>query len=178
MEQVISNLYVGGDKDVPEAKKRGYARLAATKDGIDSHRSMLGYTGRSAPKGDEYLYARRGDVMALNLIDVDDPEMIPWEMLEAGIKFVAEMLQAGKKILVHCNAGHSRGPTTAFMAMRAIGELPQPFNRARHIFKTLYEPFSPGHGMETKAREHWLELENKYAITRRTGSTPSATSVR
>jgi hypothetical protein len=163
MEQVISNLYVGGDKDVPEAKKRGYARLAATKDGIDSHRSMLGYTGRSAPKGDEYLYARRGDVMALNLIDVDDPEMIPWEMLEAGIKFVAEMLQAGKKILVHCNAGHSRGPTTAFMAMRAIGELPQPFNRARHIFKTLYEPFSPGHGMEVKAREHWLELENKYA---------------
>jgi len=174
MEQVITNLWVGGDKDVPEAKKRGYARLACTKDGIDSHRSMLGYTTMGAPKGKEYLYARRGDVMALNLIDVDDPEMIPWEMLEEGIKFVAEMLHAGKKILVHCNSGHSRGPTTAFMAMRAVGELPQPFNRARHIFKTLYGPFSPGHGMEVKAREHWIDLENKYVITRGNGQYPAA----
>ena len=173
MEQVISNLYVGGDKDVPEAKKRGYARLTAAKDGPDGHREMLGYTTMGAPKNDQYLFVRKGDHAAMNLIDVDDPEMIPWDMLEEGIKFVAEMLQAGKKILVHCNAGHSRGPTTAFMAMRAIGELPQPFNRARHIFKTLYEPFSPGHGMETKAREHWNELKDKYAITRRTGSTTS-----
>jgi hypothetical protein len=165
MEQVISNLYVGGDKDVPEAKKRGYARLACTKDGIDSHRSMLGYTTMGAPKGDEYLYARRGDVMALNLIDVDDPEMIPDKLIDAGVEFIAEMLKAGKKILVHCNAGHSRGPTMAMMGMRAIGELPQPFNRAKHIFKTLYPPYDPGHGMEYKAREHWLELENKYVRT-------------
>ena len=162
MEQIIKGLWVGSDKDVPEAKKRGYARLSATKDGIDSHRSMLGYTGRSAPAGPEYLFARRGDVMALNLIDVDDPEFISSDMLDEGVKFIAEMLHAGKKILVHCNAGHSRGPTMAMLAMRAVGELPQPFNRAKHIFKTLYEPFDEGHGMETKARELWNELKDKY----------------
>jgi hypothetical protein len=42
MEEVIPRLFVGGDKDVAEAKKRGYARLTAAKDGPDGHRAILG----------------------------------------------------------------------------------------------------------------------------------------
>jgi hypothetical protein len=163
MRQIIDGLWVGGDKDVPEAKKRGYARLSATKDGPDSHRAMLGYTTMGAPKGSDYLFARKGDWMALNLIDTDDHEFISEEMLDAGIKFIAEMMDKGKPILVHCNAGMSRGPSMAFMYLRSAGELPQPFNRARHIFKTLYPPFDPGHGMEFWARAKWNTLENIYA---------------
>jgi|SRR5208337_216189 len=161
MHEIIDHLYVGSDADVAEAEKRGYAGLAATKDGPDGHRAMLGYTTLGAPKGKDYLFVRKGDHMALNLIDVENPEFIPEKVLDAGIAFIKEMIAAGKTVLVHCNAGHSRGPTIALLYMRSVGELPQPFNRARHIFKTLYPPYEPGHGMEFHARRLWDELAPK-----------------
>ena len=162
MKQVIPRLYVGSDADVPEAKKRGYARLTAAKDGPDGHREILGYTTMGAPKGKDYLFARDGDHAAMNLIDVDDPDFIPEKMILQGIEFAQEMWAQGKKILIHCNAGHSRGPTTAMMFMRSIGELPQPFNRAKKIFKALYGPFDPGQGMLYTAHKMWNEIENKH----------------
>jgi hypothetical protein len=161
MEQVIPKLYVGSDADVPEAKRRGYARLTAAKDGPDGHREILGYKTMGAPKGKDYLFARKGDHAAMNLIDVDDPQFIPEEMILKGIAFAQEMWKEGKTILIHCNAGHSRGPTTAMLFLRSIGELPQPFNRARKIYKALYPPFDPGHGMEYIARKLWDEIAPK-----------------
>jgi hypothetical protein len=163
MQQVIPKLYVGSDADVLEAKRRGYARLTAAKDGPDGHREILGYTTRSAPKGPNYLFAtdEGGNHAAMNLIDVDDPQFIPEEMILKGIAFAQEMWKEGKTILIHCNAGHSRGPTTAMLFLRSIGELPQPFNRARKIYKALYPPFDPGHGMEYIARKLWDEIAPK-----------------
>lgn len=164
MEQIIPRLWIGSDADVPEAKRRGYARLTAAKDGPDGHREILGYTTRAAPPGPNYLFAvdEGGNHAAMNLIDVDDPEFIPEKMILQGIKFAQEKWAEGKKILFHCNAGHSRGPTTALLFMRSIGELPQPFNRAKHIFKSLYPPYSPGYGMEFIARKMWNEIEDTY----------------
>lgn len=158
MEAIIEGIYVGSDVDVPKAKERGYAILAACKEGPNGHRAMLGYHTLGAPKGKDYLYARKGDWMALNLLDVEDPQMIPDKVITAGIAFIAEMMNEKKKILVHCNAGHSRGPTMAMLYLRSVGELPQPFNRAKHIFKTLYHPLSMGHGMEFHARDMWDTL--------------------
>lgn len=162
MEEVIKGLWVGSDEDVPEAKKRGYSRLACAKDGPDGHRAMLGYTTMGAPKGPEYLFAERGHWAAMNIIDVDDPSMIPDKMIDAGLKFIHEQMSAGRKILVHCNAGHSRGPSTAMLYLRTIGELPQGFKQAKHVFKTLYRRYDPGHGMEAKSRSRWQELKDKY----------------
>lgn len=158
MQEIIKGLYLGNDGDVAEAERRGYARLACCKDGIDSHRSMLGYTERAAPQGKEYYSARRGDVLALNLIDSEDPEMIPDEVLDAGLKFIHEKLSKGEKIFVHCNAGHSRSPVIVLMYLHAVGELPQGFNRAQHIFRTLYSEYDPGQGMKSRAHERWKSL--------------------
>ncbi len=121
MEQIIKSLYLGSDEDVPEAKRRGYSRLSCCKDGPDSHRSMLGYTSLGAPKGKDYLVARRGDWMALNLIDSPDPNMIPDAVIEAGIKFIDEQIKKGKTVFVHCNAGHSRSPSIVMMYLRSVG---------------------------------------------------------
>jgi len=158
MEEVIKGVYVGSDEDVTKAKSRGYSRLAACKDGPDGHRTMLQYHTMGAPQGPEYLFAKRQHWGAMNLIDPDDPDMIPDEVLDAGLRFIHERRQAGDKILIHCNHGHSRGPTMALMYLRAIGELPQSFTRAVHIFKTLYPSYSPNLGMRTKARERWGTL--------------------
>ena len=164
MEEIIKGLWLGSDKDVAEAKRREYARLSCCKDSPtgDCHRGMLGYTSLGAPKGPEYLFARRGDWMTLNLIDSDDPDMIPDEVFDAGLDFLNQESRAGKKIFVHCNAGHSRSVGVVMLYLRAIGELPQGFPRAYHIFKTIYHDADMGRGMKFKVREHWNEMKNKF----------------
>jgi predicted protein tyrosine phosphatase len=159
MEEVIKNLWLGSDEDVPEAKKRGYARLCVCKDGPDSHRSMLGYTTLGAPLDHNYLVARKGDVMALNIIDHPDPKMIPEEALLTGITFIHDMLSKGKKVFVHCNQGISRSPTLVMMYLRTIGELDQDYPRAKKIFDTLYPKHDPGKGMAYHARALWDYLK-------------------
>jgi hypothetical protein len=158
VEEIIKGLYVGSDKDVEKAEERGYARLACCKDGPDSHRSMLKYTTPGAPKGKDYLFVRDGNVLALNLIDVDDPTMIPDEVIDLGIEFIAEMQTAGRKLLVHCNAGYSRSTTITLMYLRAVGEMPDSFITAEKKFRYLYPPYDPGVGMRAHARERWKSL--------------------
>lgn len=158
MEEMIKGLYLGSDDDVAEAKRRGYARLCCCKDGIDSHRSMLEYETRGAPDGKDYYFARRGDVLALNLIDSENPEMIPDKVIDAGLKFIKEMQDEGRILLVHCNAGHSRSPIIVLMYLHAIGEIPQNYTGAVRQFRHMYHLFDPGVGMESHARTRWKSL--------------------
>ena len=162
MEQIIDRIWVGSDKDDAEAKRRGYSRLVCAKDANGGHREMLGYTTRGAPHNAEYLFAQRGNWGAMNCIDVDGPEMIPTEMLDKGLAFAAKEYKAGHKILFHCNAGHSRGPSTALAFLRTIGEMPWSLRHSFHVFKTLYRPYDPGIGMKKKLAENWDRWKDIY----------------
>jgi predicted protein tyrosine phosphatase len=126
---------------------------------------MLGYETLGAPAGKNYLMARKGDVMALNIIDVDDPTMIPDEAIDLGLRFIHEMQEKGRILLVHCNAGHSRSTTVTMMYLRAIGELSDSFIKSEQIFRTIYSPYSPGVGMRAHARARWKSLPNFFGET-------------
>lgn len=159
MEKIIDRVWVGSDKDVSKAKQRGFSRLCACKDGPDGHRAMLGYTTLGAPKGPEYLFASQGNWGAMNIVDNDDPDMIADKMIFEALRWAKKQYDAGNTILFHCNHGHGRGPSTALMFLRAIGELPHPFTVAKKVFKTLYEPIDlKNTGMLYKARELWQRL--------------------
>lgn len=162
MENIIDKIYVGSDADVAESKRRGYSRLTCAKDGPDGHRAMLGYTTLGAPKGDDYLFASRGHWGAMNCIDHQDSDFIPTEMILEALRWAKKEYDAGHTILFHCNHGHSRGPTTALMFMRAIGEMPYGFNKAVKVFRTLYSEYDPQPGMKNKAHELWKELEGLF----------------
>lgn len=158
MEQTIDRLWTGDDADYGRIRgKAGWSCLRCCKDGPGSHRELLGYHTMGAPKGANYLWVRRGAVMALNLIDIDDPAFVSDAMIKHGMAFVAERYKAGDKVLIACNAGHSRGPTTTLLYLRSIGEMPHNFLRSEHIFKTLYRKYDPGTGMRQFARSHWDE---------------------
>jgi hypothetical protein len=96
--------------------------------------------------------------MALNLIDVDDPAMIPAEVVDAGLRFMKERYDAGDKVFSHCIAGHTRGPTMMLMFLRAIGEMPDSFLGAERKFRTLYPDYDPSVGMRQHARNRWKSL--------------------
>lgn len=156
MEQIIDRLYVGNDSDYEKLKGRsGWSVLRCCKEGPGGHRETVDYGTRSAPQGKEYLAALRGPLMALNFIDSHDPNFIPLEMVSKGIEFIGKRLAEGDKVLVACNLGHSRGPTTAMLYLRSVGELTGSFGASERIFKTLYPHFDPGIGVRQFARSHW-----------------------
>ncbi len=162
MQNIIDRIYVGSDKDDAEAHRRGYSVLVCAKDAIGGHREMLGYGTMGAPKGDDYLFVAEGHSAAMNCIDVQDVDMIPTKMIFAALKWAKKEYDAGRTILFHCNAGHSRGPTTALMFLRALHEFPYSFNRSKRIFKSLYPPYDPEIGMRDKAHMLWEELYNLF----------------
>lgn len=163
MEEIYSRIYVGGDEDYLKVKgKEGWSWLRCAKYGPDGHRELLGYTSRRAPAGPNYLFFRKNDhLMALNLLDLSDPNMIQFDgCIKVGLDFIRERLEAGDKVLIACNSGHSRGPTTGLMFLRSIGDLPYHFVKSENIYKTLYPKYDPGQGMRQIARAHWTELQD------------------
>lgn len=151
-------LYVGSDEDFWRAKARDWPVLTCAKEGPHGHRSILGYKTPGAPKGKDYYSVQQGNHMALNLIDADDPALIPAVVIDAGLKFIDEQIQAGKKMLVQCNKGHSRGPSMAMIYLRSINDLPDRYHPAFKIFKTLYPKYDPNLGMEHVVKQRFKEM--------------------
>jgi hypothetical protein len=162
-EEIIDHLYVGDDAGYEKLKERdGWSWLRCCKEGPGGHRQLLGYDTLGAPKGPDYIWYRKNKhLMALNIIDLEDPSFIPVSAIEEGIEFISERRNAGDKVLVACNSGHSRSPSIVMLYLRSIGELPQPINRAKRIFKTLYHPYDPAHGVDYRVRELWDEIAPK-----------------
>lgn len=161
--QIIPGLYVGDDDAYQRLKDRpGWSFLRCCKEGPGGHRQTLGYTTLGAPKDKNYLWVKRGNHMALNLLDLDDPEFIAEGMINMGLDFIRERLAAGDKVLIACNQGHSRGPTTALMYLRTVGEMPYAFTKAERVFRTLYPKYDPGQAMRQYARSHWRQLEEQH----------------
>ena len=159
-------LFVGGDVRRQRSSEKRLCIVSACKDGPYGHRNALGYTSLGAPKGHTYYHVSRGKRMVLNLIDVDDPHFVPEEAVFPALHFINKHLKAGDKVLVHCNAGMSRGPSIALAYLRSIGEMPYSFRTAEKIFKSLYPAYSPGNGMRMFVRAHWQQLKDDFYGTK------------
>jgi predicted protein tyrosine phosphatase len=158
MIEVHSRLFIGheGDYEYRVAGQEGWAVVHACKEPY--HRDLLGYTTKGAPKDHpEYLFAVRGDRLYLNLVDVADPAFIHVEQVETAIAFIHEKLTSGKKVLVHCNQGESRGPGIAFLyLLRHTPALAKTsLADALGAFQRIYPAFHPGPGIAGYIAAHW-----------------------
>lgn len=93
MIEIAKNLFVGNQNDYENLVKfrNDFSVVHACKEPY--HRKALGYLGRGAPKNHpEYLIARRGNRLILNLIDVVDPNYIPEEIIFKAVSFIEEKL--------------------------------------------------------------------------------------
>jgi len=151
MKEIYKNLWVGSENDVPKAKERGYAIVTAAKDGAVSHRQLLGYTSMGAPKGPEYLVARRPKHLYLNLIDGDEPSYVPDAVIDAALSFITEKLDKGESVLVHCVEGLSRSPSIALMWLVKNGKLAR--DGAVRKFKQLYPDYDPAPGIKIYTKQ-------------------------
>ncbi len=161
MYEVHTRLFIGNDEDYDKvADKAGWSFLRPVKYGSGGHQDILKYKTMGAPDGPNKYIAEKGkNHLALNILDLDDPHFMPWDETLKAFDFVKKRLEAGDKVLIACNQGHSRGPTLALMFLRSIGDMPYHFVKAEHILKTLDPDYSPGQGMRQFARTHWTDLD-------------------
>jgi hypothetical protein len=156
MEEIIPRLYVGNDQDYENNKDReGFCFVRCCKYGPGGHQQTLGYHTLAAPEGKNKYTVRRGNLLALNILDLDDPNFIPKDMIDSALSFIGEKLGEGKKVLVACNHGHSRGPSIALMYLRSIGEMPHSFVWAEKIYRVLYPEYNPNQGIRQWLRMNW-----------------------
>ncbi len=166
MIEVYPNLFVGDQNDYEFTVKAqdGWAVVHACKDPY--HRAALGYSGRGAPKEHpEYLVARRGHRLILNMIDPDDPAYIPKELVDAALEFIHEQLSAQQRVLVHCNQGNSRGPGLALLYLaKFTDKLPKTsYSEAVPKFRESYPAYFPSSGVSGFLEQYWSEYVSKDA---------------
>ena len=159
MREVYKGLYVGDDDDYLATKdKSDWAIVRAAKDGPGGHRDTLGYHTQGAPKGPDYLFTKKKNVLALNLIDVDDPSFIKDELIDEALKFIKDERAKDKKVLIACNAGVSRSPSIALLYLYTEGKLPTPYSQAMRTFRKLYPKYDPSAGIHIFTRRKISQL--------------------
>lgn len=166
MIEIFGNLFVGNQDDYEFSVKRqeGWAVVHACKEPY--HRQALVYKTRGAPKTHpEYLVARRGDRLILNLVDADNPAYIPKEIIDAALAFIHEQLASQARVLVHCNQGGSRSPSIGLLYLvKHTDKLPRTsFSEAEEDFRELYPMYNPAGGMRGFMMQHWQDYLNEQA---------------
>jgi hypothetical protein len=161
MEEVIPRLWVGDDADYEKVKGRPHwAILRCCKYGPGGHQQTLGYDTLGAPEGKNHFWVRRGNVLALNLLDLDDPHFIDQSMMDTALAFIQEQLDAGEIVLVACNKGHSRGPSVAMLFLRKIGYLPYSFIVSERMYRhQRYPLYDAAQGIRQYVRQHWADWQ-------------------
>ena len=163
MIEVYRNLYVGDQRDYENIKfNPNFFFVQACKEPY--HRIALGYKGRAAPRyHPEYLIAYRTNRIILNLIDVEDKNYIPKEIIDAAIDFIFKFHKNDNKILIHCNLGESRAPSVGILYL-AINNIIRnhTYQEAYEDFIKIYPNYFPKNGIKQFLIENWSHYINSY----------------
>jgi predicted protein tyrosine phosphatase len=159
---VHHNLFVGSqDDEVFIRGQSGWFVVHACKDPY--HRQALSYTGRAAPKDHpEYLIARRPGRLILNLIDADDVNYIPAQIMDAALSDIHQNIPSSK-VLIHCNKGMSRSPAIGLLYLLKFSDV---FRRQDHDedlrdFLKIYPHYAPARGVADYVRLNWTKYASR-----------------
>lgn len=168
MRQVYRNLWCGSDQDricltddFPGTDfwqpVGGWAIVHAAKE--PCHRAFVGYTTRGCPKDSpEYLWAERGNRLALNMVDAPKPEFFAKPMIDKALSFIEQKLDEGFYVLVHCNQGESLAPSICLLYLIKHGIIKgNTLEDCEAEFMKIYPEYMPGAGIREFMKEHWRE---------------------
>jgi hypothetical protein len=169
MKNVFPNLYCGNDNDYLNLEKEhipgrevdqptdNWAVLHAAKESC--HRQFVGYIGRGCPKeSPEYLWAERGNRLALNIVDAPKPEFFDKGMIDKALDFIEQKLSEGFKVLCHCNVGESRSASICLLYLIKHGIIKgDTLEDCEAEFMKVYPEYNPGAGIRGFVKEHWRE---------------------
>jgi len=159
MKEVFPNLFVGSDTDCVIGQRNDFAVIHACKS--PCHQRAVGYKGSLSQNHPHYLILERPSHLFLNLVDMPGrlSHVFTEPIVLAALDFTEKNL-VDKKVLIHCNQGHSRSPALAllFLSKRAGVISNASYAEAKQDFSQKYEAFRPGRGVETYLTKHWTDL--------------------
>ena len=159
MIEEYSQLYVGNQADYDNivAYQSDWAVVHACKEPY--HRDALGYVGRAVSRQHpEYLVARRGDRLILNIADADNPMFFSKDgLIVPALDFITDKRAEGKSVLIHRNLGESRSPAIAllYMATRLQALPNESLSAAEGEFRKLYPAYNPKPGIRGHLQQFW-----------------------
>ena len=170
MKEVFTNLFCGNDDDWLNLLKTHYPNCNKVDEPADAwavlhaakepcHRQFVGYIGRGAPKDSpEYLWAQRGNRLALNIVDAPQSIFFDKSMIDKALNFIEQKLGEGLKVLVHCNEGHSRSCSLCLLYLIKHGIIKgDTLEDCEAEFMKVYPGYNPGTGIRGFVKEHWPE---------------------
>lgn len=158
MREIIPNLFCGSEIDFTDSidnEPDVWAILHACKEPF--HRCFVGYTGRGCPKeSSEYLWADRGNRLALNIVDAPKAEFFDKSMIDKALDFIEQKLNMGYKVLVHCNQGESRSPSIVLLYLIKQDIIKgDTFSDCEAEFVKTYPEYNPGIGIREFLKAHF-----------------------
>lgn len=162
MKEVMPKIFVGSQIDY-ESKifnPDEWSILLCAKE--PWHREALGYSGRAANKNDpEYLMAKRGNKLILNLVDAPKSIFFDKNLIDAGIKFVEEERNKNKNVAFFCNKGESRSSSICLIYLVKNGLIQgDNLEDAEAEFLKLYPNYNPGAGIRGFVKENFEVYKN------------------
>jgi predicted protein tyrosine phosphatase len=148
--EVYTNLYIGNENHYKHyvSMQPDWSVVHACKEPY--HRLLAGYAGKALPSTDpNYLFVKKDNRLALNMIDGPDPKYTSHELIDAAMAFANENLRMNRKVLIHCNQGQSRGPSLGLIyLLKYTDSLPKTsLLEAEVKFKLLYPSYQPMNGI-------------------------------
>lgn len=159
MTEITSGIFVGDMEDYNSIKGiAGWAVLHCCKHPF--HRDFVGYRGNLSPSHPDYLLKRRGNEMALNLVDLDffDPKYVEHHrvMFSQAFAFLDEYRAKGNKLLIHCEKGESRSPTIGMLYAARLGAFGYAgFPDTMKQMHRLYPRHAPKENIKRMVRHLW-----------------------
>jgi len=157
MKEVVSNLFVCNQKDLENNvfDEENCSFVLAAKNPF--HKNAVGYTGKSCDKNHpEYLIARRGNKLILNMVDAPYSIYFDKGMIDTALEFIDEELKRGQTVYTVCNAGQSRSASLVLLYLIKIGFINgETLEDCEVEFLRLYPNYNPGKGIRDFVKEHF-----------------------
>jgi Dual specificity phosphatase, catalytic domain len=158
MIEISSNLFVGTDEDYETIVKhhKGWAVVHASREPYQQDLNEYGEDQFSTHYPD-WIVAKRDNRLFLNLIEDQDPDDIPEDLIKTTLEFIDECLKNGLKVLIHSNYGISRSPAIGLLYIASSTDVFKDSNlgEAEYVFKKLYPKYKPDRGMKRFLRRSW-----------------------
>ena len=155
MRYEVGGLVIGDEALCPiyGGEFSGY-RVHAAKD--KCHKAAVSYSGSLPKYHHEYLTARRGIDLYLNIVDAPVP-IFRCEIFTAALDFIDEGLRVGLPAAIHCNKGFSRAPSIAalYLAKRAKTFPGASWAEAKEAMRAVFPQFEPGAGIDIFLAGAW-----------------------
>lgn len=159
MTEIVKGIFTGNEYDFYSIENKDeWAILHCCKNPF--HVDFVGYKGNLKGTDPYYISCIKGNEMALNIVDLeyfDDRYLMHnKKMFTEAFEFLDRFRKQGKKLLIHCNQGESRGPSLCMLYIARIGGfINNEFEDVFYEFLDLYPRYHPKANIYNNVKLLW-----------------------